>query len=358
MTVFLKTAAALASLGIALSEYVFQVPANRIGNAALTAIFASAVRPSGELFSQARVGAVQGTVVDSAGGPLEGVDIVVGVRTTRSNARGAFLVDSLATGGHTLVARFPGHTAARVPVTVSAGRPVELLVRLLPSAYYLPEVIVESRRTGIFGVVTGPALAPLPGARVQISGAGGKDTRTDSAGAYAFPEIRPGEYLVRVTAPGYGEQRSMVEVKRGEGRQVRFRLVSARSSPSRADDVAVADLGLRLVAGRRSDRLTSTQLERYATLGLCDLGQIREQLGPSNGFTTLILNGTTVIQGFLVASVCAWQANEVDLVEFGNDYCEDRTQTIPALVSTGARCMPGRSSRSRTRSYIVLWEKR
>lgn len=330
----------------------------RTGLLFLAATIATSFGLGRTLPGQERVGTVQGTVVDSAGGPLEGVDVAVGLRTTRTNSRGFFLLDSLSLGGQTLVARFPGHTPARVPVTVSAAKPVELLIRLLPSAYYLPEIIVESRRTGIFGVVTGPALTPLPGARVQIIGAGVKDTRTDSAGGYAFPEIRTGEYLVRVTAPGHGEQRSLVEVKRNEGRQVRFRLVSARSSPSRADDVALADLGLRLITGTKSDRLTSTQLERYGALGLCDLGRIREELGRSNTFTTLILNGTTVIKEVLVGSICAWQANEVDLVEFGRNICRDYSQTIAPLVDSRVRCMPGGSRRATGRSYIILWEKR
>lgn len=310
------------------------------------------------LVGQERVGTVQGTVVDTAGSPLEGVDIVVGSRTTRTNSRGFFLLDSLSLGRQTLVARFPGHTPARVPLNVSTVRPVELFVRLFPAAYFLPEVLVESRRTGIFGVVIGPSLAPLPGARVQIFGAGGKDTHTDSTGAFAFPSVRSGQYLIRVTATGYGEQRSLVEVQQGQGRQVRFRLASSRSSPGRAEDAALADLGLRLITGTKSDRLTSTQLERYETLGLCDLGQIREKVGRSSMLTTLILNGTTVIKEFTVASLCSWQANEVDLVEFGGDYCRDDTQTIAPLIDPRFRCLHRSSRYVAGHSYVILWEKR
>ena len=309
------------------------------------------------LVGQDRVGTVRGTVVDTAGSPLEGVDISVGSRTTRTNARGFFLLDSLSLGRYTLVARFPGHTPVRAPINVVTGRPVELFVRLFPAAYFLPEVLVESRRTGIFGAVLGPSLVPVPGARVQIIGAGSKDTRTDSTGTFAFPGVRSGQYLVRVTAMGYGEQRSLVELHGDEGRQVRFRLMSSRSSPHRADDAALADLGLRLTAGSKSDRLTSAQLERYETLGLCELAQIRERVGQSRMPTTLILNGTTVMKEFTVASLCSWQANEVDLVEFGGDYCRDLTGTIAPLIDPRVRCLrtgryvPGRS-------YVILWEKR
>ncbi len=311
------------------------------------------------LAGQAAPGTVRGVVADTAGGPLEGVDVVVGGRTTRTNARGVFQLDSVPSGGQVLVARFPGHTPARIPITVSSGNPVELFVRLFPSAYFLPEIVVQAGRTGIYGEVVDAGLTPVSGAKVQILGAGGKEFLTDSTGTFSLPTIRSGVYLVRATARGFGEQRSLVEVRRGEGRRVRFRLLLSRSSPTRADDAALEDLGQRLATGIGSERLTSQQLERYESLGLCDLPSIRERLRRNPSKTTnLILNGTWVIREFDVTSLCAWRANEVDLVEFGPEYCWEVSMTIAYLISQlaprcpfGRRPVPGHS-------YVILWEKR
>jgi len=311
------------------------------------------------LLGQEPLGRVQGVVADTAGSPLEGADIAIGSRSTRTSARGTFLLDSVPLGKHVLVARFLGHTPARVPITVVAGKPVELFIRLLPAAYALPEVTVEATRTGIFGLVVDPALNPVAGARVQILGTGGKDFLTDSTGTFSFPTTRTEPYLVRVTASGYGEQHTLVEVKRGQGRQVHFRLTYSRQIPSRIDEVALADLGRRLATGFRAERLTSAQLERYETLGLCDLPYIREKLRESGGKSTnLILNGTTLIKDFPIVSLCTWRANEVDLVELGPEYCWEVTMTIAYLVQPGVvRCpnirrpMPGHS-------YVLLWDQR
>jgi hypothetical protein len=304
------------------------------------------------------VGRVQGVVADSAGAGLEGADIVVGSRTTRTTARGTFLLDSVPLGKQVLVARFLGRAPARIAITVVAGTPVELFIRLFPAAYTLPEVTVEASRTGIFGVVVDPAMTPVSGARVQILGTGGKDLQTDGAGSFSFPAAQPGPYLVRVTASGYGEQHTLVEVQRGQGRQVRFRLAISSRAPSRIEEVALADLGKRLATGFRAERLTSAQLERYETLGLCDLPYIREKLREGGDkFTNLILNGTTLIKEFPIVSLCTWSANEVDLVELGPEYCWEVTMSIALLIQPGVvRCptlrrpMPGHS-------YVMLWEK-
>src|SRR5690349_20616372 len=54
------------------------------------------------------------------------------------------------------------------------------------------------------GVITDPSGAIVPGALVQLRGPGGEQrARTDAAGQYVFPSLRPGKYVVRVIAKGF-----------------------------------------------------------------------------------------------------------------------------------------------------------
>jgi len=311
------------------------------------------------LLAQSAPGTVLGVVADSAGGPLEGVEVQAGGRLARTNARGTFRLDSVPAGRQVLLARYPGYAPTRIPVAVSSGRSVEVAVRLLPAAYALPEVTVEGTRTGIFGAVVGPAFTPLAGARVQALGSGGREVVTDSSGSFAFPTIRSGVFLVRVTAPGFGEQRSLVDVQRGEGHQVRFRLLPSRTVATRGDEVAIEELGKRLAFGIDAERLTAADLGRYESLGLCALPVIRDRLRRSPTRTVnLVLNGTTVYREVNLAALCLWRADEVDLVEYGPEYCWEVTKTLAALISSGpVRCPMGRQPLP-DHAYVSVWEKR
>ncbi|MGQ0704061.1 MAG: carboxypeptidase regulatory-like domain-containing protein [Gemmatimonadales bacterium] len=322
--------------------------------------------------AQPSTGSVQGTVTDTTGRALAGVEISVGRTLVRTNPQGFFRVDGLPAGQYALAARLVGYAPVRIPFTVPPDKPAELRIRLVPAAYTLPEVVVESRRTG-YGAVLDSSFAPLMGATVQIFGLKRETTLTDSAGQFALAAPRPGPYLVRVSAKGHGERRIFLELSKGAGRELRFRLTASQATSARDEETALNELGLRLAAGLRTERLTATQLERYQSFGICDIPRIREQVGRSSlSSTTLILNGTRVIKGFPVTALCTWRADEVDLVEFGSDPCRDVTFTIATLINPLAWCsgrarvvtrsmggsgQPIRAQTSGT-SYVVIWEKR
>jgi hypothetical protein len=329
--------------------------------------------PTSLLFGQPSLGAVQGTVTDTIGDPLADVEVSAGRAVIRSDSRGFFRIEGLRAGAYALAARLAGYASVRIPFTITGEKTTELSIRLVPSAYFLPEVVVESHRTGIYGAVLDSSFAPLTGATVQIYGPKHESALTESTGVFAFPLVPSGQYMVRVTAKGFGERRALVELSKGEGRQVRFRLTSSRSTPAKDEETALSDLGHRLSLGLRTERLTAGQLERYQSLGLCDIPRIREQVGRNSlASTTLIINGTRVISGFAVAALCTWRADEVDLVEFGSDPCRDASSTIVALIKAGAWCLgrardvprsirgSGQPIRGQASggSYVIIWEKR
>ena len=75
-----------------------------------------------------------------------------------------------------------------------------------------------------------------------------------------------------------------------------IRLRSSRAFATRADDVAVEELGRRLVTNLERDRLNATQLERYGTLGLCDLPGFVSRLRVRADQLTIIVNGTFILE--------------------------------------------------------------
>ena len=88
---------------------------------------------------------------------------------------------------------------------------------------------------------------------------------------------------------------------------------------------------------------------------------------------TIILNGTFVLEKMTVHDVCSWRADEVELVEFGDDICRDVTRTLVDMLNvwcvgftkrpvppTGGRfAFPGGGGRIRTQRqpgpFVVIW---
>ena len=82
--------------------------------------------------------------------------------------------------------------------------------------------IAEAKATGtIQGKVVDPLGAVVPGADVVLlqNGKAVSSTKTDQEGNFAFTPVEVGQYLVRVTAPGFATQDSPA-VNLGEARMV------------------------------------------------------------------------------------------------------------------------------------------
>src|SRR6185369_2472033 len=205
---------------------------------------------------------------------------------------------------------------------------------LQPAAHVLPTVYAESRRAGIFGTVGDSSFTPLAGVKVQLAGRGGGEATTDAQGHFAFPVISEGQYVVRIAHPGYAEEHRFIELKKQQGVELAIRLRPSTEVASRADAVAFEELGRRLVANLSSDRLSARQLERYASLGLCDVSRIAAKVreGGQSDSLTIILNGTFILEGMALRDVCSWQAADVELVEFGDDICRDVTRTLVDML--------------------------
>ncbi len=228
--------------------------------------------------------------------------------------------------------RLVGYSPLRQPVVVRTGVWHYNYV-LHPATQQLPTLYTEVRRSGIYGTVGDTSYQPLAGVSVQVAGRGGGEAVTDFSGHFAFSHAVRGQYVVRIVHPGYSDERLFVEVNKDEGVEVAVRLRPSRELPSRADEVAIHDLGRRLVANLPDDRLSAGQLKRYESLPLCEVSQVAAAVkrGREDSLT-IILNGTFILEGRSVNDLCSWRASEVELIEFGDDICRDVTRTLVDLM--------------------------
>jgi hypothetical protein len=337
---------------------------------------------SAQLLSAQELGSITGTVRDTGGVAIAGAEVLVGSKRTLTTAQGRFLVDSLPEGSHFLTIRLVGYAPMRTPVAVRPG--VNQYSYVLHAAVQsLPTLSVEARRTGLYGTVGDSAFAPLAGAQVQVAGRGGGEAVTDSAGRFSFPRASEGPYAVRIVLPGYAQERLFVELKKDEGMELGIRLRSSFAMIPAMDQVAIQDLGRRLVTNLRSDRLNASQLVRYGSLGICDLpGFVTRLRIPAEGIT-IILNGTVILEKMDASALCSWRASDVELVEFGDTVCRDATRTLVDLLNVWCTGLtrrrddadPSLSLRERVRAmdnqqrgieriqrpggpFVAIWERR
>jgi len=313
---------------------------------------------------------VQGTVVDTAGRPLTQAEVLIGTRRGYTNAQGGFVVDSIRPGQYFITIRQIGYTPIRERIQLGAAPSGSRRWVLVPAPVLLATINVDERRTGIYGTVGDQSGFAAVGAQVQLVGVNGGNVTTDSLGRFSLPRATTGQYLVRVLQPGFEESRVMVELKKGEGRELAIRLNETyRAGATRSQEKALQDLGVRLSNGLARERLTSNELERFKSADLCDVAQLRSQIRGST--ITIIVNGIDVHREEPFTSLCAWKADEVALIEYSPDACRDATQTIVLLLNVWCsgrtranvpRSMMGGGNRVATQQaggpYVVVWEKR
>ena len=255
-----------------------------------------------------------GNVHDTFGRPLEGVEIVLdGVsRTVRTNARGTFRFDSLEAKRYQLTARLPGFVAARNVIEIKAGPPTEVALRLSAFAQYLETVEVDADLRGLYGVVATREMQPVPGAKVTVFG-GGTSQVTDSAGRFAFPSIKRGDYMVAAARDGMEGKPIFVDMNRGHRLEVVITL-----SPEPADRKRVVgerwirhDLGLALSFTPSSSRMNRGELARFEGRQLCDIARVRAAARGTEA--TLIVDGVQALNPW---SLCAFNADEVSMIFF------------------------------------------
>lgn len=146
---------------------------------------------------------VRGTVTNEAGRPLEYAQVTLdpdgGPRQVRTDRDGRYSFLGVPQGVHSLRVTWVGFTPETKQIEVTSGDVTADFV--LRRVTRLDTVAVTAKRTGLYGsVISKDSLLPVPGARIEIIGARKADS-TNSSGAFNFPELKPGSYVVRVKHP-------------------------------------------------------------------------------------------------------------------------------------------------------------
>lgn len=287
--------------------------------------------------AQSPVQTVSGVVATSGDRsvPLAGAEVLIGARRTSTDAQGRFRLDSMPPGEYDITLRHIGYRPVRSKVVIAAGESTVLEYFMKYSPYLLPEVVVESRRTGIYGLVRDLVNRPIPGARIEVLGLNGSVITSDSLGRFAMPEARRGGYLIRVTRDGYVERRLTVEVQNGRGRDVTVQLAPGASrSVGNREATALFDLRQSLAVGTSRSRMMSADLARYQSISVCDVPRVKMVAG---SFPRGVLNGEKDIAP---GQLCFWHMDEIAMIQF--------VPGTTRFTSAGPVHEDG---------YVILWEK-
>ena len=109
------------------------------------------------LRSAAQQGTIKGTVTDSAGLPLVGVEISVdglAVRTI-TDEHGTFYLGGIPYGTQTLIARRLGYAPQRTAIEISTPADASSTIRLIPIAENLPPVVIHPAKMNYTGRLAG-----------------------------------------------------------------------------------------------------------------------------------------------------------------------------------------------------------
>lgn len=162
---------------------------------------------------------VSGTVLDSSTRqPVAGAIVTMRsgekVFSERTDEGGVFRMPRFEPGYIRVELRRIGYERKTFGVVIPSDTALDVV--MAQTARKLVPVKVLGKGEGVFGVIGRSAdFTPIPGAKVLVVGSGITAT-TDSAGEFFVPLKHPGAYMVRVTAPGYGEEVLPIAVRKDE----------------------------------------------------------------------------------------------------------------------------------------------
>ncbi len=156
-----------------------------------------------------------------------------------SGADGSYFFVNVPPGAYELVAEKEGFEPAVLPVEVTPGARIHRVLELVPGTPAPGAIVGMVVQPG----ANDPASAPVPGAHVILLAPDGAiaETMSNDDGGFAFPEIAPGEYLVRAEKEGFEPEMMPVHVPPGETVEVTLVL---RPLPQDAGTFAGAVLGV------------------------------------------------------------------------------------------------------------------
>ncbi|NOT09740.1 MAG: hypothetical protein HOP28_16220 [Gemmatimonadales bacterium] len=315
------------------------------------------------LRAQASGHTVHGVVRDTSGKAIEGAEVLLQSpkKSVFTDAAGRFRLDSLPAKSVRLTIRRIGFIVVHPQVNVPQRPGDTLVVTTMPAPQLLAPIVVTTEHRGIRGVVGDTAYRPLKGVLIELLGSRLEDS-TNEQGRFAFENLKRGNYMMRVSHGAYFAQVISVDLtKSGKEYSILLTPYSAGVydwANTNAGVMALADLATRLAMEARQTRMTAEELARYGETAVCDIPRLR----------AVIKNPTILVRGSIWArrdaaprsdspnGLCSWTADQIELIEWGNDPCTESAKTIARVL--GLFCGPRRRIGSEPNGpWITLWPK-
>lgn len=300
---------------------------------------------------------IRGTVRDEGSTVLEQVEIVVlqAGKSATTDGRGQYRIDGLKRGRYSLVARRPGFWPSRVFVEVRDDVTATMDFTMIAAPQVLEEVVVRGDRRGLYGVVGDSTFQPKPGTRIQVRGSVRAEAATDSAGRFAFPDLKGGGYTITATLPGHATRQMLVTIPEKGSKEVVVMLRPEGTRLLRGLEWALRDLGTRLAQSPQlyPTYLTREELARYPGKQVCDIPRFR--FAVKTDLAILVVNGLQVLRSW---PLCDLITDEFDLVEWGFK-CSDASGGMVVLLGRdcdGPRDV-GRGRRQAYGTWVAVWTR-
>ena len=286
-----------------------------------------------------------GIVVDTAGHPIGGAEVIVPglVRRIFTRADGTFRLDSIRNGEHTMRARKIGYAQQIRKVKVdSAGGVIGFA--LVPIVEALPPMITSAMRRGLSGNVSDLDMKPVEGATVYVLGAGLAAT-TDVAGNFFVP-AQTGRYVVSIAKDSFTTKLVSVTIPADSGRHVNAWLMPG-GPVDKEHFWNIADLRDRQAWIRPAEKVLYTR-EDLMKLDIVWAWDAVMMSGPKFGFREIIDRDCMVVSngGPEIVNLAHLTIDDIESIEIYRNYPKD-LQTTQATAS--------RSKYSKVKGPQFVW---
>jgi hypothetical protein len=237
----------------------------------------------------------------------------------------------------------------------------QVALQMAPNGQRLAPVRVGAKGEGIYGVVASSAdFKPIAGARVMAVGSS-RSVVTDSAGAYFIDLRRPGQYVLRVTADGFGEDIYPLVVKNDQVIDASRLLDVSRAAPIPPGMWRDFDERARLRANN-SALPTGSELRKAGAM-LSDAFAASPSVQAKglrvSGDACVFINGMPK-PGFAIGSI---SSDDVEVVEvYGNDRFDRAVMELKKIWPRKWACSGmtggGSAAATTTAGWVVIWMKR
>ncbi|MEP6778707.1 MAG: carboxypeptidase-like regulatory domain-containing protein [Gemmatimonadaceae bacterium] len=333
----------------------------RLSATLLVALLAAFQSP---IYAQNAPVTVRATFLDSlTGQPLgDGTVELRGVNVNRServDPKGIAVFQRVSAGSYTLSTIRVGYRPRQQQLVIG-NRDTTIVISMFAIPAQLAERDVRASTQEVFGIIGGmPNLTAIVGARVALGGSH-KETTTDSLGKYSINDVKPGQYSLRVTAPGFVDILVLVNLQRGKALESSH-LLDVMTGKRAYNGVALHDMETRLEFKSFNSAIVSgDELRRHGDTFTTALQQSREVAMKGlmvAGPICVFLNGRPMPG----RNINSFDTNGVTFVEVYGER-GDPTNSLASRFPKGGECaavltLAGARATNASVKYIGIWMK-